>query len=130
MISTGIAAPPETHTSRAEVSVSCGPRVVEHRGVHGGDALEDGHAVAFEDLQRLAAAEAWDQRQATAHGHGRVERARLAEGVEEREGTERHGALVEPEQADADLAVVDLYDMPAVVRLLGDADGAIHTEPR
>ena len=63
MTSTGIAAPPETQTSSGEVSVCVGAAVVEHRGVHGRDALEEGHAVALDDLQRLAGVEARDQRE-------------------------------------------------------------------
>jgi hypothetical protein len=63
------------------------------------------HAVALEDLQRLAAVEARNQRQAPADGHRGVERAGLAEGVEERQRTERHRALVEPEQPHAHLDV-------------------------
>ena len=115
MTSTGIAAPPETHTSSAEVSVVVGLRVVEHRGVHRRHALEDGHAVALEDLQRLAAVEARDQRQAPADGDRRVERAGLAEGVEERQRPERDAALVEPEEAHGDLDVAQ----QVVVRELG-----------
>ena len=89
--------------------------MVEHRGVHRRDALEDGHAVALDDLERLAAVEARDQREAPADREGRVERAGLAEGVEERQRAERDDALVEAEQVDGDLDVAQ----QVVVRELG-----------
>ena len=89
--------------------------MVEHRGIHCRHALERGHGVAFEDRERLAGIEARDQGEGPADRDGGVERARLPEGVEERESTEGHGALVEPEQVDRDLDVAQ----DVLVRELG-----------
>jgi len=80
-------------------------RIVEHRGVHRRHALEDCDAVALDDLERLAAVEAGDERKATAHGNRRVERTRLPERVKERQRPQRDRSLVSAEQADADLDV-------------------------
>src|SRR5215210_2852925 len=65
-----------------------GPRVVEHRHVHGRHALEHRHPVASDDLQRLARVEARQQGEHPARADAGVHAAGLAEGVEERQGAE------------------------------------------
>ena len=105
MTSTGIAAPPDTQTlQRRRVGLA---GVVEHRRVHRRHALEHRHAVALDDLQRAAGVEARQQRQRPADGDRRVQRTGLAEGVEQRQCTERDRVGVEVEQADRGRDVAD-----------------------
>src|SRR3954447_18160397 len=79
----------DTDAQRRGVGV-VGMLVVEDRAVHRRHAHEDRHAVAPDDLQRLGGIEARDQGQRGAGGHRRVERARLAERVEQRQRPEDH----------------------------------------
>ena len=59
--STGIAEPPEMHSRRLDTS--CSPSHAEQGVVHRRHALEDGDAVALDDLERLLGLEARDQRE-------------------------------------------------------------------
>ena len=98
---------------------------MEHRGIHGRHALEHRHGVALHDRERLAGVEPWDQRQRPADRDGGVQRARLPEGVEERQRTQGHGPLVESDQVDHDLDVAQdvLVRELGALRLAGRAGG-------
>ena len=77
---------------------------VQHRVVHRRHALEDGHAVALDDLERLVGVEAREHRHLRAAAHGGVHRAGLAEGVEQRQRSEQHLVLVELGESASTLA--------------------------
>jgi hypothetical protein len=102
------------------VSKDVGLGVVEHRRVHRRDALEDGDAVALDDLERLAGVEARDQREQAAGVERRVQAARLPERVEQGQRAEGDGVRAEPEQLDHRLRVA----AQVVVRELGALRGA------
>ena len=99
--------------------------VVEQRGVHRRDALEDGHGVALDDRERLAGVEARDQRQAGAGGDAGVEPAGLAEGVKQRQRAEDH-VVAAPVSCSRSAAASVLRAQVAVRELgaLGLAGGA------
>ena len=89
--------------------------MVQQGAVHRRHALEDGAAVALEDLQRLARVEARQQRDAGTAADRGVHRARLAEGVKQRQAAEDDVADAHVEQADGDRHVA----AQVVVRELG-----------
>jgi hypothetical protein len=62
--------------------------VVEHRRVHRRDAFEGRHAVALDDLERLAGVEARQQGEAAAGQERGVQPAGEAEHVEQRQRAE------------------------------------------
>ena len=99
MTSTGIAAPPETQTSSADVSVrsACGWLSIAAYIV--GTPSKTVTRSRSRISSALPASKRGISVRQPADGDGRVERARLAEGVEQRQRPERHGALVEPEAA-------------------------------
>jgi hypothetical protein len=83
---------------RRVVAVALG--MVEQGVVHRRHALEDRDPVAIHQLQHSGGIEAGHEVQARAGAHGGVHRARLAEGVEQRQRAQHDVVLGEPGQAD------------------------------
>jgi hypothetical protein len=96
----------DADAQRGEV-VGVPGRMAEQGGVHRRHALQHGHAVALHDLQRLAGVEALQQRQAAAGADCGVERAGLAERVEQRQGAEGDVVLDHRVQAPDRVGVPD-----------------------
>ena len=67
-------------------------RVMQHRGVHRGHALEDGHLVAPDDVEGLAGVEPGQQGEGAAAVDRRVQAAGQAEDVEQRQAAHGHVA--------------------------------------
>ena len=100
MTSTGIAAPPETQTSSADTSASAARRSCSIAAYIVGTPSKTVTRSRSMISSALPASKRGSSVRRPADGDRGVERARLAEGVEERQRAERDGALVEPEQAD------------------------------
>ena len=78
---------------------------MEHRRVHRRHALEHGHSVALDDLERVVGVKARDQREHRAGSDGGIQRARLPERVEQRQRAEDDRLGLELEQIDRHLDV-------------------------